>query len=139
MLPLEDVKLYLRVDGDEMQVKIGDLRQRITFQKLTTTINESGFEVDTWEDYQTVWAAVSNIHGREYYAAAAVLQHYSGNSPTYITFFTYLDKPQQHADDEELITGLYVQVDVWSKGDRSFMPMTSCGSLYQLLAKLMWK
>ena len=44
-------------------------------------------------------------------------QHYSGNSPTYITFFTYLDKPQQHADDEELITGLYVQVDVWSKGD----------------------
>jgi len=58
--------------GDEMPVKIGDLRQRITFQKLTTTVNENGFEVDTWEDYQTVWAAVSNLHGREYYAAAAV-------------------------------------------------------------------
>ena len=32
-------------------------------------------------------------------------------------FFTYLDKPEQHADDEELVTGHYVQVDVWSKRD----------------------
>ena len=55
-----------------MQVEIGDLRHRITFQKHTTTINENGFEVETWEDYRTVWAAASNLHGREYYAAAAV-------------------------------------------------------------------
>jgi SPP1 family predicted phage head-tail adaptor len=55
-----------------MQVEIGDLRHRITFQKHTTTINENGFKVETWEDYKTVWAAVSNLHGREYYAAAAV-------------------------------------------------------------------
>jgi len=44
-------------------------------------------------------------------------QHYSGDANTYITFFTYLDKPEQHADDKELVTGYYVQVDVWSKGD----------------------
>lgn len=44
-------------------------------------------------------------------------QHYSGDANTYITFFTYLDKPEQHADDEELVTGYYVQIDVWSKGD----------------------
>jgi hypothetical protein len=44
-------------------------------------------------------------------------QHYSGDADSYITFFTYLDKPEQHADDEELVTGYYVQVDVWSKGD----------------------
>ncbi len=55
-----------------MQVEIGDLRHRITFQKLTTSVNENGFEVETWEDFKTVWAAVSNLHGREYYAAAAV-------------------------------------------------------------------
>ena len=55
-----------------MQVEIGDLRHRITFQKHTTTINENGFEVETWEDYRTVWAVASNLHGREYYAAAAV-------------------------------------------------------------------
>lgn len=44
-------------------------------------------------------------------------QSYTGAADTYITFFTYLDKPEQHADDEELVTGHYVQVDVWSKGD----------------------
>jgi SPP1 family predicted phage head-tail adaptor len=55
-----------------MWMQIGDLRHRITFQKHTTTINENGFEVETWEDFKTVWAAVSNLHGREYFAAAAV-------------------------------------------------------------------
>jgi SPP1 family predicted phage head-tail adaptor len=54
------------------QMEIGDLRHRITFQKLTTSVNESGFEVETWEDIRTVWAAASNLHGREYFAAAAV-------------------------------------------------------------------
>ena len=44
-------------------------------------------------------------------------QNYTGSADTYITFFTYLDKPEQHADDAELTTGHYVQVDVWSKGD----------------------
>jgi SPP1 family predicted phage head-tail adaptor len=53
-------------------MEIGDLRHRITLQKLTTSVNESGFEVETWEDYKTVWAAASNLHGREYFAAAAV-------------------------------------------------------------------
>ena len=54
------------------RVEIGDLRHRITLQKQVITINENGFEVKTWQDYRTVWAAASNLHGREYYAAAAV-------------------------------------------------------------------
>ncbi len=44
-------------------------------------------------------------------------QHYSGDANPYITFFTYLDKPEQHADDKELVTRHYVQIDIWSKGD----------------------
>jgi len=44
-------------------------------------------------------------------------QTYTGAADTYITFFTYLDKPEQHADDKETITGHYVQIDVWSKKD----------------------
>ncbi|MGF7186645.1 hypothetical protein GGQ84_002769 [Desulfitispora alkaliphila] len=44
-------------------------------------------------------------------------QTYSGNAKTYITFFPYLDKPEQHADDEEKITGQYIQLDIWSKED----------------------
>lgn len=53
-------------------MEIGALRHRITFQELTTSVNENGFEEQNWEGYKTVWAAVSNLHGREYYAAAAV-------------------------------------------------------------------
>ena len=44
-------------------------------------------------------------------------QTYTGKANSYITFFTYLDQPESHADDEELTTGYYVQIDVWSKGD----------------------
>jgi SPP1 family predicted phage head-tail adaptor len=50
----------------------GELDKRITFQRLTTTTNENGFEVKTLEDFKTVWAKVSNLHGREYFEAAAV-------------------------------------------------------------------
>lgn len=56
--------------GDGMD--IGELKHRITFQRFVTNINENGFEVETWEEYKTVWAAVSNLSGREYYQAAAV-------------------------------------------------------------------
>ncbi|MGI6163961.1 MAG: phage head closure protein [Bacillota bacterium] len=53
-------------------MEIGDLRHRITLQKLVTTVNNSGFEENAWVGYKTLWAALSNLHGREYYAAAAV-------------------------------------------------------------------
>ena len=54
-------------------------------------------------------------------------QNYTGKADTYITFFTYLDKPEQHADDAELITGHYVQVDVWSRADYTEL----VGSVYE--------
>jgi len=53
-------------------VSIGEMRHRITFQKLTVTTNQSGFEVEEWQDYMTVWSEISNLSGREYYQAAAV-------------------------------------------------------------------
>lgn len=51
---------------------IGDLKHRITFQKLITTINENGFEVSEWQDYKTVWSKVLNLSGKEYFEAAAI-------------------------------------------------------------------
>lgn len=51
---------------------IGELRHRITFQKLVTDTNENGFEMEDWQDYKTVWAAITNLHGREYFVIAAV-------------------------------------------------------------------
>ncbi|MCD8502943.1 MAG: phage head closure protein [Bacillaceae bacterium] len=53
-------------------MEIGSLRHRITLQKLTVSTNSNGFEVATWEELKTVWAAVSNLQGREFFAAAAV-------------------------------------------------------------------
>lgn len=53
-------------------VAIGDLRHRITFQRLISSINENGFEIEDWQEYKTVWASVSNLSGREYYQAAAI-------------------------------------------------------------------
>jgi len=70
ILSLEEVKLYLRVDGDV--VAIADLRHRIILQKFTTVINENGFENEAWQDYKAVWASISNLSGREYYQAAAI-------------------------------------------------------------------
>lgn len=51
---------------------IGELRHRITFQKLMTTTNENGFEVEDWVDIKTVWSAVTNLNGKEFFEAATV-------------------------------------------------------------------
>lgn len=45
-----------------------------------------------------------------------VFQKYTGTSNQYITFFGYNDNGELYADDEEVVTGYYVQVDIWSKG-----------------------
>ncbi|MDK2918990.1 MAG: hypothetical protein PWQ37_1723 [Candidatus Petromonas sp.] len=55
-----------------IKVNIGELKHRITFQRLTTSINDNGFEVKTWEPFKIVWAKVENLHGREYFTAAQV-------------------------------------------------------------------
>lgn len=44
-------------------------------------------------------------------------QTYTGKEESYITFFTYLDRPELHSDDREFITGNFIQIDVWSKRD----------------------
>ncbi|WP_073250409.1 phage head closure protein [Caloramator proteoclasticus] len=48
------------------------MKHRITIQKPVVIIDESGFEKETWEDFKTVWAFISNLHGREYFEAATV-------------------------------------------------------------------
>lgn len=44
-------------------------------------------------------------------------QQYSGQTSSYITFFTYLEAGEQYADDREAVTRFSVQLDVWSKQD----------------------
>ncbi|MEG0729630.1 MAG: phage head closure protein [Anaerovoracaceae bacterium] len=53
-------------------MEIGQLKHRITFLKPTSNINENGFETEGFIEFKTVWASVSNLSGREYFAAAAI-------------------------------------------------------------------
>lgn len=51
---------------------IGELKHRITFQVLSSVVNENGFETENYEDLKTVWAKVTNLHGKEYFEAATI-------------------------------------------------------------------
>lgn len=42
---------------------------------------------------------------------------YAGAASTYITFFCYNEQGEAWAENKEIVTGFYMQVDVWSKGD----------------------
>ncbi|EHR9037932.1 phage head closure protein [Clostridium perfringens] len=42
-------------------------RERITFQTLTTTTNENGFQSENWVDYYTCWSDLKSMNGREYF------------------------------------------------------------------------
>ncbi|EKS4344849.1 hypothetical protein QB607_002845 [Clostridium botulinum] len=44
-------------------------------------------------------------------------QTYEGKEETYITFFCYNEQGECFADDTEIATGLYMQVNIWSKGN----------------------
>lgn len=51
---------------------IGEFKHRITFQTLSSVVNENGFESKGYEDFKTIWAKVTNLHGKEYFEAAAI-------------------------------------------------------------------
>jgi len=53
-------------------MNIGDLRKRITLLQITPQIDENGFATEEISELGTVWAAVSNLYGKEYFAAKAV-------------------------------------------------------------------
>jgi len=48
---------------------IGPLRHRVELQSATTARDAYGREVETWSTYATVWASISNLRGRERWAA----------------------------------------------------------------------
>ncbi|NNG67340.1 phage head closure protein [Caldanaerobacter subterraneus] len=50
----------------------GLLRNRITLQKKVDLTDPDGFTTQQWQDIATVWAAAENLHGREYWEAAAI-------------------------------------------------------------------
>jgi SPP1 family predicted phage head-tail adaptor len=53
-------------------LNIGDMRHRITILKPVNTADDNGFETETYENFKTVWASISNLYGREYFEAATL-------------------------------------------------------------------
>lgn len=53
-------------------MEIGNMKHRITIQKPKISKDTEGFEKTSYSNYKTVWAAVSNLFGREYYTAMQV-------------------------------------------------------------------
>ena len=55
-----------------MKLRIGDLRHRITIQKLEMIQDSYGQATETWVDVVTVFAAVNPISGREFFKAETI-------------------------------------------------------------------
>ncbi|MDD3888920.1 MAG: phage head closure protein [Syntrophomonadaceae bacterium] len=53
------------------QGRIGEMRHRISLQAKTVTKQE-GIPQDSWVTFATVWAAIADISGKEFFQAAAV-------------------------------------------------------------------
>lgn len=53
-------------------MSIGAMRHRVSVIQLVLQTNENGFEETVSEVIKTLWAEVSNVHGKEYFAAKAV-------------------------------------------------------------------
>lgn len=49
---------------------VGDLRERVRLESLTSTVDTHGGAVSTWATIDTVWAAVWPVTGREAVQAA---------------------------------------------------------------------
>ena len=52
-------------------MKAGDLDQRVTVERFTSTENELGQPIESWAPLFSCWAAVEPLVGREFIAAQA--------------------------------------------------------------------
>jgi SPP1 family predicted phage head-tail adaptor len=54
-------------------MKAGQLDQRVTVERFTSTEDELGQPIETWAPLFSCWAAVEPLTGREYLAAASLV------------------------------------------------------------------
>lgn len=54
-------------------MRAGDLDQRVTVERFTSTQDELGQPIESWAPLFTCWAAVEPLTGREYLAAQAAV------------------------------------------------------------------
>lgn len=72
-------------------MRAGQLRQRVTLQRVTSVPNQYGEMVETWSDVVELYAAVEPLRGREFFDAEQVqaeishrvrIRYYPGVVPT---------------------------------------------------------
>ena len=54
-------------------MRAGDLTERVTVERFTSTQDELGQPIEAWAPLFTCWAAVEPLTGREYIAAQAAM------------------------------------------------------------------
>lgn len=62
---------------------ISGMNNRITFEKRTMD-NSSGFEVEKWVKYKTVWCSANNLYGQEWFRAKEVAME---NTITFVMMY----------------------------------------------------
>lgn len=50
----------------------GELRHRVTFQKLVKTQDSFGQPIEQWDDVVPVWVSIEPLVGKQYFAAETV-------------------------------------------------------------------
>lgn len=58
-------------------MEIGNLRHRITLQKMQVTRDSFGAEVQEWVDTATLWAKLEPLSGKEFFAAQQIMAEVS--------------------------------------------------------------
>lgn len=53
-------------------MNIGEFRHRIRLLKLEFIQNDIGVYIEEWVEVANLWARVSNLYGKEYFAAASI-------------------------------------------------------------------
>ena len=49
-------------------MRAGDLDRRISIERFTSTVSDTGEPIETWANLATVWAKVDQQSGREFFA-----------------------------------------------------------------------
>ena len=59
-------------------MKIGRLRHKIIIEKPTETTSDTGDVIQSWAEFATVWAEVTPLRGREYWASKQITSEITG-------------------------------------------------------------
>lgn len=59
-------------------MKIGRLRHKIIIEKPTETTSDTGDVIQSWAEFATIWAEVTPLRGREYWASKQTTSEITG-------------------------------------------------------------